>query len=170
MFEAPEDGVSNDKGRGASAAFRFQPSIRTDTMPLRRPVAAIAAIIFRDPARPVEWISLLALAGWAQFLFETPQVLLRDSYTAFRALPAWAWAAIMASVVIVQLAAMLPVTRGREWLRFLAMALAAGLWTIVAINFWLGDAITTGARTYSALALMTSLTGVWLGWTRSSPN
>ena len=117
-----------------------------------------------DPARPVEWISLLALAGWAQFLTEAPEVLLRDSYTAFDALPARGWALLMAVVVIVQLAAMLPVTRGRATLRFVAMALAAGLWSVITINFWNGQAITTGARTYTAIALMTAFTGVYLGW------
>ncbi len=139
-------------------------------MTLRRLAEGITTIFFRDAARPVEWISLLALAGWAQFLIEAPQVLLRDSYTAFRVLPAWLWALVMGLVVAVQLAAMLPVTKGREWLRFVAMALAAGLWTVIAINFWNGVAITTGTRTYSAIALIASLTGVWLGWTRSSPN
>lgn len=130
----------------------------------RRIWAGYVSTFFADPARPVEWLSLLALAGWTQFLVETPELLWRDSYTAFTWLPAGGWAAIMTVVIALQLLAMLPAVKNRETLRFVAMAFAAGLWTVIAINFWKGDAVTTGARTYTALALITALTGVYLGW------
>ena len=131
-----------------------------------RVVDLFTATFFPDPARPVEWLSLLGLAGWAQFLAGDPEVLLRDSYTAFNFLPAWGWVLLMAGVVVVHLAAMVPVTRERATLRFVAMAIAAGLWTIVALSFWNGQAITTGARMYTAIAFLTAMTGVWLGWNR----
>ncbi|WP_182085208.1 hypothetical protein [Aureimonas sp. ME7] len=122
------------------------------------------AFLFSDPVRPLEVFSAAALASWAIFLLNVPEALLRDTFSAFDALPAIWWSVLMAAIVLVQIWAMLPDVRASGFLRFVAMALAAGTWTIVALNFWRAATLSTGAGVYSMLALVTTLAGIWLGW------
>lgn len=125
-----------------------------------------AEILYRDQARPIEWLSLLALAGWLQFLLAEPERFQQPRYEAFSALPPAAWALIIAGVILAQLAALWPGPRAAT-IRFVAMALATGMWTVIALSFW-SSAETTAisARTNTVIAFASFVTAVHLGLMR----
>jgi hypothetical protein len=123
----------------------------------------VAEFGFRDPARPVEWLTILALTGWVQFLIQSPEVFTLPRYEAFAAMPPSLWAAIMAGVIVAQLVGMLPV-RGADRIRFIAMALTTGIWVVIAFSFWSSVSAPIAARTASAIAFAAAMTGVYLGW------
>ena len=129
-----------------------------------RLLSRIFELVFPDPIRPVEFLSLAFLFGWAQQLARAPETLARDSYSAFGVLPAPFWAAIMTLIALMHVVAMLPGAKGREQLRFVSMTAASGIWTIVAIGLWASETTTTGLSVYTAFAIVTWLAGVWLGW------
>lgn len=123
----------------------------------------VADLGFRDPARPVEWISILALSGWVQFLIQSPEVFALPRYQAFSSLPPAVWAIVASGVIIAQLVGMLRGARA-DRIRFFAMALATGIWVVIAFSFWSTASAPISARTASAIAFATAMTGVYLGW------
>lgn len=130
---------------------------------------AYASIFLFDQARPVEWLSLISLFGWVWQILKNPQLLERDSYVSFSSLPPQAWAVLMALIALVQLLVMFKVNgRFAHELRFAAMTLTASIWTVIAVNFWGSGISTTANITYSALAFVTALTGIYLGWKTQS--
>lgn len=126
----------------------------------------IAEAFFRDHARPVEWISLLALTGWLQFLVTSPDAFAQDRYQAFHALPPEIWALIITAIIAAQLGAMWP--NGRtSTIRWLAMTMAAAIWAVIAANFWaMADTAPISARTSTVLAASVAATAIYLGLQR----
>lgn len=124
-------------------------------------------VLFRDPARPIEILSLLGLAGWCIFLVSFPNLLAeRESYRAFSALAPHVWALMFGFVALLQLATIVLrfSPRVKAEIRFAAMALSAGMWTVVAVAFWTSGIFSTAHWTYTSIALLCSLTGMYLGW------
>ncbi len=119
----------------------------------------------RDLARPMEWLSLLLLAGWLQFIVTQPEVFALPRYEAFSALPPAAWAGIIAVVLVAQLFALKP-TRHAMSIRFVAMALATGIWTIIALTFASSATSPLMAREHGVIALAAFVTAVYLGLKR----
>lgn len=137
--------------------------------PLQAPLYWIKALFTRaflyDQARPVELLSVLAMSGWAQLLLTSPEILNREGYRGFAALNGASWTVIMAAVAAIQLVVMFkPVGRVWQEMRFGAMAMSSGLWTVIASNFWISGISSTANLTYSSIAFVTALTGVYLGW------
>lgn len=126
----------------------------------------VVSTFFRDPARPVEWLSLVWFVGWGWYLLIAPEVLVRDTYTAFDAFPAFVWSLIMFVLAAVQLRAILSKSDSTR-LRFIAMASASGLWAVVSINFFAAGTPTTGVVVYPAFAFFTGLTGMYIEWMNS---
>lgn len=131
---------------------------------IQRGLSKLLGFVFFDPVRVVEVVSAVTLAGWAGLLITNPEFLVRETFSAFSALPAWAWSILMAGTAVIQFFAMVAKIKARPWLRFVAMALAAGIWTIVAFNFWRGDELSTGTAVYTPVAVVSILAGIWLGW------
>ena len=119
--------------------------------------------VFPDPARPVEFIAVAGLGGWTVFLAFHPETLSRAAFSGFAALPVIGWQILMGLTALTQFAVIVAPVPGRAVLRFAAMTLASGLWTVVAFNFWGGLQLSTGAGMYTAIAAISALTGVWLG-------
>jgi hypothetical protein len=120
---------------------------------------------YLDQARPIEWLSLAALAGWLQFLLSHPAEFASPRYSAFSSLPPMVWATVVAGVIVAQLIAM-PSWRYSAIIRFVAMTLAAGLWTVIALSFWSSDSAPISARTFTVIALASAVTAVHLGLAR----
>lgn len=123
--------------------------------------------VFGDPASLIELCSSLALLAWAEFLWSNPTILFRDSYAAFQIAPAGFWVLLFAGVGAAQVAASVIDHRWRDNVRWFAMALASGLWLIVAITFIAGGVSTTAERMYSTIAMVTALATIWLAWKSS---
>ncbi|MHB2265826.1 hypothetical protein [Aliihoeflea sp. PC F10.4] len=131
-----------------------------------RAARILADVLHHDAARPIEWLSLLALLGWLQFLLTQPEEFSLPRYAAFSALPPNGWAWIIGGIVTVQLLAFWP-SRLAGTLRFIAMALAAGIWTTIAISFW--SSVSTApisARTNTVIAMAVFVTAIHLGLRR----
>ena len=124
-------------------------------------------ILFRDPARPVEILSALGLAGWTAFMLGFPDIVAaRAGYASFSWMPPHAWAALMGGICLLQLITIflrLPVKVKAET-RFAAMALSAGIWAVIAVAFWSSGTQSTAHWNYTSIALLCSLTGMYLGW------
>ena len=127
---------------------------------------AIADIFGRDHARPIEWLSLLLLAVWLQFLVSQPEIFSLPRYAAFASLPTWGWASIIGGILAAQLAALWPSPHAAT-LRFIAMTLATGIWTVIALSFWSTVSTTPiMARTHTVIAIAVIVTAVYLGLRR----
>ncbi len=116
-----------------------------------------------DHARPFEWINLLMLSAWFQFLITHPDDFGGPRYPAFKSLSPTVWASIIGVIVVSQLFAMHR-SRHAALIRFAAMTLATGIWTIIALSFW-GQANTAplSARENTVLALAAAATAIYLG-------
>lgn len=132
-------------------------------------IRAYVSVFLFDPARPVEMLSLIGMLGWCWFLFFHPEAFERPGYVTFNILGAHGWAIIMVMVAGAQVAALFKPT-GHFWheIRFAAMAAAAGVWSAVAVHFWANESISTADTTYTAIAIVTALTGIYLGWKSTS--
>ncbi|EAU40178.1 hypothetical protein FP2506_11497 [Fulvimarina pelagi HTCC2506] len=120
--------------------------------------------LFPDWARSMEYVGVFGLGGWALFLLRHPDVLQRGSFRGFSALPANVWALLMGATAFVQFVAIVaPKVPGRATFRFVAMALAAGFWAVVAFNFGVSGTPSTGTHMYATWAGLSALAGVWLG-------
>lgn len=124
----------------------------------------IADVFGRDLARPIEWLSLLLLAGWLQFLLTQPDVFQSPRYGAFAGVSPWVWSTVIASILVAQLVALRP-SRHAPTIRFVAMALATGIWTVIALSFWSGS-YPILARTHSVIAFAVIVTAIYLGLRR----
>lgn len=131
--------------------------------------ARILQFLFHDQARLVEMVSALNLVAWAHVIHRAPELLDRTSYAMFQSLPPAAWVAIFGLAGAAQLWGMVARHRFAAEHRFLAMAQAAGCWTLIAVNFTLNTTASTAVASYALLALATALAGGFLGWKTSSP-
>jgi hypothetical protein len=123
--------------------------------------------LFGDPAGLVELLSSLALIGWAIFFWRHPTTIYRDSYAAFQIAPLGFWITLFAGVGTSQVLASLFDHSRRHDLRWVAMALACGIWVTIAGAFSIGDVPTTAPLMYFLIAMVTALATVWLAWTSS---
>ncbi|MBP0439451.1 hypothetical protein [Tianweitania sediminis] len=126
---------------------------------------ALGDVLGRDLARPIELTSLVMLLGWLQFLVTKPEIFSLPRYASFSSLPPYGWALIIAGIIAAQLVALGPI-RGSTMIRFVAMMLATGIWTIIAISFWAADTSPLTARSHTAFALSIIVTAVYLGLKR----
>lgn len=134
---------------------------------LHRATQRILRLVFWDEVRLFEIFSALNLAAWALILHRAPGLFAAAGYDGFGDIEPSAWSAIFALGAIAQVAGMVwPRDSWRRHIRFFAMAYAAGLWAVVAWNFWRGD-ISTARLNYSLIALCSALCGGFLGWKTS---
>lgn len=129
-----------------------------------RIIAVANEVFLRDQARLVEWMNVLLLGVWVQFLLARPDEFLLPRYAAFHALAPGVWALLFMSMIIAQLISMR--LQGWKWapvLRAFAMMMAGGVWAVIAVNFWQTDTAPISARTTTVLALSFMATGVYLG-------
>ncbi|MBZ9678912.1 hypothetical protein [Mesorhizobium sp. ES1-1] len=125
--------------------------------------SVISELFFRDHARPVEWINLLTLSAWLQFLITRAADFAGPRYPAFAALSPTVWALVIAAIVAAQLVAMWPTAKS-SFIRFGAMTMAAGMWTVIAISFWVqADTAPISARTNTVLAIAAAVSSIYLG-------
>lgn len=134
---------------------------------LPRPMQLVLRFMLHDEVRIFEVFSALNLLAWSWALWLYPEILTRPSYEAFATAdpPVWAFVALVAGVL--QVAALVMRRRYAAYLRFPAMALAAGVWTVIAVHFWSGPP-STGAINYTLLALGAATSGIYLGWKPTS--
>lgn len=121
-----------------------------------------------DEVRLLELFSALNLFAWAKFFGANPDILQRDSYRGFGGESATFWMWCFGLISLIQAASLLNDRWHALEGRFLASALAAGAWTVVAWNFWSTGISTTANLNYSLLALACAISGVWLGWKTTS--
>lgn len=134
---------------------------------LMRPVRVALRFMLHDEVRIFEVFSALNLLAWAWALWRYPEILTQPSYEAFATAepPVWAFVALLVGVL--QVAALVVAHRYAAHMRFPAMALAAGVWTVIAVHFWSGPP-STGAINYTLLALGAATSGIYLGWKPTS--
>ena len=130
------------------------------------PFRRLMAFVFHDPVRPLELVYLAALCGWSALMIAKPELLALDNFSSLRVLPSKLWAVVMGAIAIVQIAAMFRQEAPAATMRFVAMSLCSGIWTLVAVGFWTSQLISFGAPIYTAFAVLSALSGIWLGWTR----
>lgn len=124
--------------------------------------------LFSDPLRLIEIFSAWNLLAWAFVFWTTPDLLTRDSYATFQSLGAPLWIAIFLLAGLLQATAMILRHRFVNEQRFIAMALAAGCWAAVTVNFWSTGVLTTAGANYFGLTVVTALVGGFLGWKTST--
>ncbi len=134
----------------------------------KRLLGRVAAFVFHDEVRLFEIFSMLNLFAWAKVLLVQPDLLQHGAYRGFDAVSAILWAYFFGSVATLHLIAMLNHRRHRMELRFVAMALAAGSWTVIAWNFWAASLSTTANLNYTILALACAVSGAYLAWKSTS--
>uniref|UniRef100_UPI004048C4CE hypothetical protein n=1 Tax=Yoonia sp. TaxID=2212373 RepID=UPI004048C4CE len=125
--------------------------------------------VLYDHVRPVELFSALNLLAWSKVLITDPLVLARDSYQTFQSLPATVWAAIFSAAALLQMTGIFLRHAHTNEVRFIGMALAAGCWAAITVNFVASDVSTTAPANYALLTLMTAISGGFLGWKTSFP-
>ncbi|KPN64270.1 hypothetical protein SAMN04488527_101273 [Aliiroseovarius crassostreae] len=128
----------------------------------------LAAFVFYDEVRLFEIFSMLNLFAWAKVLLLQPELLHNEAYRGFDAVAAVLWAYFFGGVAMLQIIAMLNRRRYRMELRFVAMALAAGSWSVIAWNFWATSLSTTANLNYTILALACAVSGSYLAWKSTS--
>jgi len=125
-------------------------------------------LVFFDEVRLLELFSALNLLAWCKVLLTTPELLEVGAYRGFSGTEAIVWAYAFGAIGLAQLGAMLVRRFYPLELRFVALAFAAGAWTIIAWNFRVGDTITTANLNYSLLAGACAISGAFLAWKTSS--
>ena len=136
---------------------------------LPSPLRSVVRFMLHDEVRIFEVFSALNLLAWSWALWRYPEILARPSYEAFQAAPSDLWARIALGAGVLQILAMVLRHRRMARLRFQAMAIAAGVWTVIAIHFWSGP-ISTGTINYTLIAIGCAASGVFLGWKPFSTN
>ncbi len=135
--------------------------MRYDDLP--SPIRSVLRFMLHDEVRIFEVYSALNLLAWSWALARHPEILGRPSYEGFQSAPPSIWAAVTFVAGVMQIAAMALRHRRITRLRFPAMAIAAGVWTVIAIHFWSGP-ISTGTINYTLVAIGSAVSGVFLGW------
>ncbi|MDO5631119.1 MAG: hypothetical protein Q4G22_04705 [Paracoccus sp. (in: a-proteobacteria)] len=141
--------------------------MRYDDLPW--PVQGLVRFMLHDEVRIFEVFSALNLLAWAWMLWLHPEILARASYQGFITAAPPVWAVIAFVIGAMQIAAMVLRHHHVARLRFPAMALAAGIWTVIAVHFWAGPP-STAAVNYTLIALGAAISGVYLGWKPTSNN
>lgn len=124
--------------------------------------------IYPDQVRLIEIYSLGALAFWSYALLTNVTLLERTSYSGFSFLSQPIWAAIFIVVAIMQAVGMLVSHSLLRELRFIGMALSAGLWSVTTVSFATSDVGTTAVGVYAMAAITCALAGVFIGWKSTS--
>lgn len=135
---------------------------------MRKSCRRAIGFLFYDQVRVLEIYSALNLLAWAAVLGGDPAFFGHAAYAGFDALAADVWARVFGAAAIVQIAAMLIRWSMQAEARFVAMAFAAGAWSVIAHNFWQAGAATTADMTYGLLAVICAISGVWLAWQTTS--
>lgn len=139
--------------------------MRYDDLP--SPVQSLLRFMLHDEVRIFEVFSALNLLAWSFALWRYPEILARTSYQAFHSAPSPVWAVIAFLAGGLQVVAMALRHRRIVRLRFPAMAIAAGVWTVIAIHFWSGP-YSTATINYTLIAIGCAVSGVFLGWKPTS--
>lgn len=126
--------------------------------------------LFCPMGRLVEWLSLMAMASWVLELTLNGSLFEQDGYRAFAVYPQWVWALLFSAVSVLQMATILYRGRRMGELRFSSMTINAGIWWWVAGNFLFNGVSTTVTGTHGALALVTTVLALRLGWKSSFYN
>lgn len=121
-----------------------------------------------DQARLVELLSAFNLIAWAWVLLQQPEILSRDSYQTFQSIPSTAWVTVFAGAAFLQLVGAFGTHRMIGEVRFVAMALAAGCWATITVNFVVASVSTTAPANYGLLTIATAIAGGFLGWKATS--
>ncbi len=134
---------------------------------LPSPLRSAVRFMLHDEVRIFEVFSALNLLAWSWALWWHPAMLSRPSYEGFQAAPSTVWACISFFAGALQLAAMVLRHRHIARMRFPAMAIAAGVWTVIAFHFWSGPP-STATINYTLIAIGCAVSGVFLGWKPTS--
>jgi hypothetical protein len=125
-------------------------------------------LLFRDAARPVEFVSMLLLLNWAWFFGSFDDGSKAHSfYLFFTNKPTIFWMAVFLIVSILQAVAIsLPARMRRvDELRFSVLGISSGLWCVVAVSFFASGMSTTAEWNYTVLSAMCAITGLYVIWT-----
>lgn len=141
--------------------------MRFDDLP--RPLRSLVRFLLHDEVRIFEVFSAVNLLAWAVLLWKHPAIFARPDYAGFDIAPPSVWSAVAWIAGLLQLAAMLLRHAHIARLRFPAMALAAGAWTVIACHFWSGP-LSTASVNYTLIAVGCAVSGVYLGWKPTSNN
>lgn len=141
--------------------------MRFDDLP--RPLRSLVRFMLHDEVRIFEVFSAVNLLAWAVLLWEYPAILTRPGYAGLDTAPPSIWAVVTWIAGLLQLAAMVLRHAHIARLRFPAMAVAAGVWTVIAIHFWSGP-LSTASVNYTLIAVGCALSGIYLGWKPTSSN
>lgn len=136
---------------------------------LPHPIQSAVRFMLHDEVRIFEVFSAVNLLAWAALLWEHPTILTRPGYAAFDTAPPSVWALVALLAGGLQAAAMVLRHAHVARLRFPAMALAAGVWTVIAVHFWSGP-LSTASVNYTLIAVGCAVSGVYLGWKPTSSN
>lgn len=139
--------------------------MRYDDLP--RPVQSALRFMLHDEVRIFEAFSAVNLLAWSWALWRHPGILAGPAYQAFHSAPPPIWAVVAFTAGALQIAAMVLRHRRVVRLRFPAMAVAAGVWTVIAVHFWSGPP-STATINYTLIAIGCAVSGVFLGWKPTS--
>ena len=120
--------------------------------------------LFIDQVRLVELFSGLNLLAWASLILGRPEVLQRDSYVAFSALPASAWVVIFGVSGLFQLCVTFWNSEYRTEMRFFAMFFATSCWALIALSFVASGVGQTATMNYLLLTISCAMSGGFLAW------
>jgi hypothetical protein len=128
----------------------------------------INAFLFHDQVRLIEILSILCLAGYWQQFSANPEILDRASYDGFQFMTAASWATVTGVGAVLHALVLLIRWRWQDEARIVMMALACGFWVMVTLSFASIGLSSTAIKTYSAIAILCFISGVFLAWTTSS--
>ncbi|PIE13812.1 MAG: hypothetical protein CSA70_03600 [Rhodobacterales bacterium] len=130
------------------------------------PLRKIMDFILFDEVRLLELFSALSLLAWAKVLLTGPDTL--TLARGFGPIEATVSAYFFGAIVLLQTWTMFDRSRHRLDLRFAAMALSSGAWTVIAWELWRAGMPPTVNLNYSMLAAACAASGIWLGWKSTS--
>lgn len=156
------------RGRPAASRARYNMKGHIVVRFIRCGAEWIAQFLLFDEVRLLELYSALNLLAWAQLMLAIPDAFHSGAYSGFDSMSPGQWAALFSAVAGIQVFATLRMSYWFYELRLLGMALAAGAWTVVAVNFWRAEFATTANWNYTLLALACAISGGFLGWKNTS--
>lgn len=135
---------------------------------IRDVFARFNRFVFHDQVRLIEILSILCLVGYWQQFSANPEILERSSYAGFHFMSAGGWAAVTGFGALLHTLVLIIRWRFQDEARILMMALACGFWVMVTLSFASIGLSSTAIKTYSAIAILCFISGVFLAWTTSS--
>lgn len=125
-------------------------------------------LAYRDAARPVEWISMLVMAGFAIEFLNHPAIVDRPTYSSFASLGALPWACFLLAAAAFQGLAIFSTKTWQDDLRFFALLIGLAFFVAVTIAFASSGISTTATRTYAVISLSCFFSGVFVLWNSNS--